>query len=1077
MRGLAPLLLLAAAAPAAAGQMQGAFSPSSSAAAPARRPVPLAFTLHPPPPFSLAPLSPSESALVIRPGALQTGVQRPVPPESLNAGQWLRGRPVWRLTLRSPAASALRLHFSSVSLGPGTLWVYSGSSVAGPYTSLGPLESGSFWTPRIPGEAVTVEYDAPSPVSALPFTLDSLAHQWLTPPPLAPDAGSFNSAASCELDVSCYPSEAALAAGVVLYDFVSSGAEYACSGALLATHSHSFEPYLLTAHHCVSSNADAASLQAFFFYQTPSCNGPPPDLNSVPTVTGATYLAGAPISGGDFAFLRLSQAAPAGSYFFGWSTTDPALGSPVTGIHHPEASWTRVAFGQRDPDADVSVSGELAPARLYYQAGFTQGLIEPGSSGSPLLNSSGQIVGSLTGGPVPNASQSLCSIQPYPATYGRFSNAYAAIAGYLDAVAPASFTASPASLAFTAPSGPTGQTVTLQSPSASTSFTATASASWVILSATSGAAAPGSPFTLPVSVNAGAFPAPGLYTASVTISSSSAPSLVIPVSLTVAAPAAQSRVTLSLTPNPVSSSGIPPAAWSFQITLTETAGLATSLTSLHVLGADESARIPALFGSSTLPALGTLTAQLTLTGLQPPQTGLVEAAGADPSSGAPWSASESVTFLGAPTAAALTLLSLPAVLHQNPANSSCPWLQTLVLRETNGIPVTLTRFAAGASDLSSQLSYYFGTSALPAFGSLTTSLCWAGVNPPASYSANVSGRDALGNFVSAAAPASFESPAAAAAPFSVSPTSLDLASQGSATLALQAGSSTLPWSASLAFAQPPSTWLTISPTSGQGPAALTLSANATGLAPGLYQATLFLQSPSGEPQSLAIPIRFRVSGASVNAASFTPGAAPGSVLSVFGSSLAPSTLSASALPLPGALDGSSASINGLPAPLFFVSPGQLDLQVPFGVAPGPATLTLNSPTGPPLTLPLYISSTAPGIFTAADGRTLAPPQTVRPGSAATLFFTGQGAVNPPLAAGQSPSSGAALASLPRPLAALTVTVNGKSASILFAALPPGLAGLTQVNFTVPAGTPSGPQPVVLSANGVPSNTVYLTVAP
>jgi len=111
------------------------------------------------------------------------------------------------------------------------------------------------------------------------------------------DGSPANTAASCELDISCYRSYAQLAAGVAQYSFVDdSGVAYLCSGALLNTNSGL--PYLLTANHCVSTDSEARTVEAEFLYHTASCNGTPPDLSAVPKLEGARFLAGSPDQAG-----------------------------------------------------------------------------------------------------------------------------------------------------------------------------------------------------------------------------------------------------------------------------------------------------------------------------------------------------------------------------------------------------------------------------------------------------------------------------------------------------------------------------------------------------------------------------------------------------------------------------------------------------------------------------------------------------------------------------------------------------------------------------------------------------------
>ncbi len=1080
-----------------AQEMPGAFAPSQPPPAPLapavrRQPWALREAL-PTAAFELPPLSDTEAAPRWRGGARQTGIERPVPPAGLSSGAASvlpGGRVGWRLLLRSPGAVALRIHFSRFSLSGAAVWLYPAglaSRASGPYSAQGPNGTGEFWSPRIPSDSVVIEYDAPygaAPEEPLPFAIDNLAHLWTNPPPeQIPESSTSTGAASCELDVSYHSNYVKLASGVVMYEFIGSGGgSYVCSGAMINSAANNFTPYLLTAHHCVSSNTEAQTVQAYFFYQTSTCNGTPPDLYSVPTVSGASYLAGAPIPQGDYELLLLDSPAPSGTYFFGWSASDPPIGSNVTGIHHPEGSWTRIAFGARAPDAEVSISGQIGPASLYYQVNYTQGLTEPGSSGSPLLNGSNQVVGTLTGGPDVSPTESICSINPYDTTYSRFSDAYPAISSYLNQPPVSSLTISPTTLNFTETNGVWANAgavnLTIQSPTAAI-FSVTTADSWLTATPSTGTVQSGGNATVRIVVSSGAFASAGTYSSSVTVTVGTAAPVVIPVSVTVSGN--QPHVTVTITPNPVpestpDSSGY---AWFFSIKLTEATGVATNVTQFQILGTDYSGQIAQFFGSTTLPALASLTASVRMKNLVPPASGAIQLGGADVSSGTPWSASQDISFLGPSAGASLKLTSMPASVRQNASDSSCPWRQTLVLEETAGVAVTLNHFTAGGTELSSQLAYYFGSTQLPSGGSLATSLCWTGINAPATIVAQVSGVDDEGNNVNGTVSTSFLGPAPAPGALSAAPASLQL-KQGGATsvqISLSLGSSSAPWTATPVYDEPPSSWLNVSALSGTGPASLQISANANGLVPGLYQATLYLQSPDTVPQMAAVPIQFVVPGAAVNGASFAAGAAPGMTLSVFSSGLASTTASASAVPLATTMAGTTATVSGAAAPLYFVSPNQVNLQIPYEVKSGNATLTINSPAGGSFSQSIYIVPSAPGIFTTADGRYIVPQVSVLPGNYATLFLTGAGAVSPSIATGAAPPLGSAVSSLPKPVGYVEVYIGGESAQVSFAGVPDLLVGVAQVNFRVPSDMKSGDQPVVVIVGNASSQTAYLRVGP
>jgi hypothetical protein len=176
---------------------------------------------------------------------------------------------------------------------------------------------------------------------------------------------------------------------------------FLCSGSLLADQAHDSTPYLLTANHCISDQATASSLQAFFDYGTATCGGATPAERRMPHSNGATLLAHGSLASGssDFSFLRLTNA-PADRYFLGWNADARALrdGTPLFRLSHPAPDGFPRALSYssstNDPTFDPC-EGITAPQFLYSRpvAGATAG----GSSGSALLLGNGQVVGQLGG--------------------------------------------------------------------------------------------------------------------------------------------------------------------------------------------------------------------------------------------------------------------------------------------------------------------------------------------------------------------------------------------------------------------------------------------------------------------------------------------------------------------------------------------------------------------------------------------------------------------------------------------------------------------------------------------------------
>ncbi len=217
-------------------------------------------------------------------------------------------------------------------------------------------------------------------------------------------------------------------------------------------------------------------------------------------------------------------------------------------------------------------------------------------------------------------------------------------------------------------------------------------------------------------------------------------------------------------------------------------------------------------------------------------------------------------------------------------------------------------------------------------------------------------------------------------------------------------------------------------------------------------------------------------GGFTNAASYRQVYAPGMIVALFGTQLAPGTEAARSVPLPGRLAGVSATVNGVAAPLYYVSPGQLNLQIPYETPIGAnVVLTVNN-NGQTRSTNLVVAATAPGIFTDANGAPV-PNTSAARGAVITLFITGEGAVAPALSTGAAPPSSTPVLGLPRPVQSVTVTVGGVNAPIQFAGIPWGLAGVTQINYQVPASISTGAQPVVVRVGGVASPAATLTVTP
>ena len=212
-------------------------------------------------------------------------------------------------------------------------------------------------------------------------------------------------------------------------------------------------------------------------------------------------------------------------------------------------------------------------------------------------------------------------------------------------------------------------------------------------------------------------------------------------------------------------------------------------------------------------------------------------------------------------------------------------------------------------------------------------------------------------------------------------------------------------------------------------------------------------------------------GGILNAASFSaPPLSAGSIVSLFGNNLAPEAVETLGVPLPNQVGAVSVLVNGKSAPLFYVSPQQINFQMPWEITGSVASVVVQngSFTSSPATVSL--SLVGPGIFTVVPG---GPMQgAANRGSFVSIYCTGLGPVQNTPADG-TPSPGAP--NLATTQGAASVLIGGISVTPTFAGLAPNYVGLYQVNAQVPLNLTLGNISLSVIANGVTSNAVTLAV--
>ena len=338
------------------------------------------------------------------------GENIPVSYDLNNSGIWdvfSKGDRIWRLGIKCPYAYTINLTFDNYHLPPGaTLFVYNidKTQVIGAFTDFNNREDSVFATTLVMGEEIVIEYyEPPSPAFPGELHLNRVTHGYR-------DAfayiKSFGQSGSCNNNVHC-PEAAGWQNQVRSACMLVSGGNGFCSGALVNNTSQDGIPYILTANHCYSN---PATWVFWFNWESPTCPNPPssPPYNSI---SGATLKAR--YSDSDFCLVQMSSIPPASYtvYYAGWNRKDSAASSGAC-IHHPSGDIKKISYSDT-PFTSDTWSG--TPANSHWKVNWSDGVTEPGSSGSQMFDQYHHVVGQLHGGP------SACNASQLWDFYGKFA--------------------------------------------------------------------------------------------------------------------------------------------------------------------------------------------------------------------------------------------------------------------------------------------------------------------------------------------------------------------------------------------------------------------------------------------------------------------------------------------------------------------------------------------------------------------------------------------------------------------------------------------------------------------------------
>ena len=332
----------------------------------------------------------------------------------INSGTWTNlpnGDRLWRIGFKCQEAMTINLLMENFFIPEGAfmhLYDVNHTNVIGAFTSKNNSQGGLLGTELVHGEHVILEYYEPASVNGQGhLTVSNVVHGYRSLDRIQKSLiKALNDSGDCNIDVNCplgigWENQIRSVAMIVV------GGSGICSGALINNTCDDGTAYFLTADHCLGGANVGANLNWAFRFNWKS----PPGTESCATTTGSTdpgtpydqtaYGATVLVQGteADHALLQidnmtLTDAQSWNVFYAGWNNDDTdGLITQATGIHHPSGDLMKIC---REDDAPFH--NNSAGADVWYINSWEQGVTEPGSSGSPLFDQNGRIIGQLYGG-------------------------------------------------------------------------------------------------------------------------------------------------------------------------------------------------------------------------------------------------------------------------------------------------------------------------------------------------------------------------------------------------------------------------------------------------------------------------------------------------------------------------------------------------------------------------------------------------------------------------------------------------------------------------------------------------------
>jgi len=317
---------------------------------------------------------------------------------------------LYRLMLVSSGALTLNLKFSEFKIPENAvLYIYNfnKTDIIGGFTSENMQKSGTFATSLIKGDKVILEYFEPYKTDfSGKLVIGRITHGFRG---IGEAGKNFGNSGDCNMNVACSDADAWQNQVRSVCMLLTGGSGF-CTASLINNTQEDGIPYILTANHCYE---DPADLVFWFNWQSETCENP----SSSPShddLSGAVLRARDYES--DFCLFEMNDVPPYtyNVYYAGWNKENIPSVSSVC-IHHPSADIKKISFDDNSAVSDYYL-GNSSDTESHWKVIWDRNTTtEGGSSGSPLFNQDGKIIGQLHGG------YASCDNLDQPDWFGKFS--------------------------------------------------------------------------------------------------------------------------------------------------------------------------------------------------------------------------------------------------------------------------------------------------------------------------------------------------------------------------------------------------------------------------------------------------------------------------------------------------------------------------------------------------------------------------------------------------------------------------------------------------------------------------------